>query len=298
MSIAYYDIESCAIDKLEGQRSITTIHSIAVAVDDGEPLVFTSHPTSYSDGTLLQAIDLINSCEYACGHNNVGFDLPVLEQVLGVPIISKQIDTMILAKLVYTKDALLVIDRSLGWHVDSDSFIRGLQGSFGLYAFGLRLGEPKLDFSDWSKLSEEMCIYNKQDVVVTRKLHQLLLSRPTYPPKHVIDIEMETAQIIHLQRDYGFYFDKPKAELLRDRLLHEKFTIKRELLAKYKPLYLPSVVAHPHTILPAKARKVRTWMYHPHFGTKPGENPWWKWEGKTNLTNKLLKQPDVDTDED
>ena len=292
MRIAYYDLESEAIDRIEGQGTIRTIHSIAIAIDDAEPLVYTSHPTSYSDGTLLEAVNILNSVPYNAGHNSIKFDRPVIENVLGVKLTAIQVDTLILAKLVYTKDSLLVVDRSLGWHEDSSAKIRGLQGSFGLYAFGLRMGEPKLDFDDWSELSEEMCIYNKQDVRVTRNLHQLLLSRDNYPPQHVIDIEMETCAIIQQQIAYGFYFDKPKAERLRDSLLHEKLTIRRELLAKYRPLYLPKIVSAPHTTIPAKARKVKTWMYNPYY---PG---YWIWNGPTELENQLLKQPDIDDDEE
>ena len=292
MNIAYYDIETSAIDRLEGQRTIDTIHSLAVAINDDEPQVFTSRPTSYSDGSIIDGINILNSCSTNIGHNSIKFDKAVLEQVYSIPLIAKQSDTLLLSKLVYTKDALLIIDKSLGWDVSEDSSIRQLQGSFGLEAFGLRLGNEKIDFHDWSQLSEEMCVYNKQDVEVTRALYKLLLTRYNYPEQHVIDIEMETASIIQQQIQYGFYFDKQKAEVLRDSLMYEKLTIKRKLLAKYKPLYLPKVVQFPHTQVPAKARKVRTWIYNPYYKGH------WIWKGPTTLNNTLLSQPDTDPDEE
>jgi len=293
MSVAYFDIETPRIDRLEGQRTINTVHSLAIAINDDEPQVFTSQPTSYSDGSILEGINILNSCEINIGHNSIKFDKPVIEQISGIPLVAKQLDTLLLSKLVYTKDALLLIDKSLGWDISLDSSIRQLQGSFGLEAFGLRLGNEKIDFHDWSHLSEEMCIYNKQDVEVTRDLYKLLLTRPNYPEQHVINIEMETASIIQQQIQYGFYFDKQKAEALRDSLLYEQLTIKRSLLAKYKPMYLPKIVAFPHTQLPAKARKVRTWLYNPYF-----TGGYWVWRGPTTLNNALLSQPDADPDED
>jgi len=290
MSIAYYDIETEAIEKLEGQRIIRIIHSMAIAVDDGEPRIFTSRPTSYSDGSITDGVKLLNSCSTNIGHNSIGFDLPVLEQVTGIKLTAKQLDTIILAKLTYSKDALYSIDYSLNWSNDPD--LAKMMGSYGLAAFGLRLGNEKIDFEDWSKLSEEMCIYNKQDVIVTRDLYKVLLDQSTYPIQQVIDLEMDTAAVVHLIATTGFFVDKKAAEELRDKLMHEKFTIKRELLAKYKPLYLPKVVQPPHITVPAKARKLRTWMYNPYF------QGYWVWKGETQLVNKLIKQPDMDKDEE
>ncbi len=286
MTYAYYDIETEAIPRLEGQRAIRTIHSIAVAVDDAEPLVFTSRPTAYSDGPLSAAVTLINSCKYAVGHNSIGFDAPVIANLLGIPITSTHLDTMILAKLTYNKDALYKVDYSLGWQ--SDPELKKLMGSYGLTAFGLRLGNEKIDFEDWSQLSEEMCVYNKQDVAVTRDLLQVLLQQETYPIQAVIDLEMEAAAVVQLIATNGFYVNRKAAEQLRDSLLHEKFTIRRELLAKYKPLYLPKVVQPPHTTTPAKARKLRTWVHNPYH------QGYWVWRGPTTLNNKLVKQPDTD----
>lgn len=295
MTICYVDIETEALNKIEGNCTIRTIHSIAIASEDANPLVFTSRPTHYSDGSLLDAITIMNNHDIMITHNGIKFDKPVIEQVLNVKLIAKQLDTLILSKLVYTKDALLVIDRSLGWDVSEDSSIRKLQGSFGLEAFGLRLGNEKIDFHDWSELSEEMCIYNKQDVEVTRELYKLLLTRPNYPEQHIIDIEMETVTIIQQQIQYGFYFDKQKAEALRDSLMYEQLTIKRNLLSKYKPMYLPKIVPFPHTQVPAKARKVRTWVYNPYFGNKPKDNAWWYWKGATSLRNKLLESQEEES---
>lgn len=135
-----------------------------------------------------------------------------------------------------------------------------------------------------------MCIYNKQDVVVTRDLYKILIAHENYPAQSVIDLEMAVAPILRNVMDFGFYVDKKSAEKLRDELLLEKFTIKRELLAKYRPLYLPKLPTSPHTVTPPKSRKVRTWVYNPHYKGH------WIWKGPTSLKNKLVKQPDREED--
>ena len=284
MTIAYYDLESEAIDNLEGQRAIKTIHAIGVAVDDGPVQVFTSMPTSYSDGSIQDGVHLLNTCDINLGHNSIGFDLPVLEQVYDIPLTATQLDTMILAKLTYTKDALYSIDYSLDWQ--SNPTLKKLMGSYSLGAFGVRLGNEKIDFDDWSQLTEKMCTYMQQDVIVTRDLYKVLIAQDTYPAQAVIDLEMEVAGIVQQISTSGFYVDRPAAEALRDSLMYEQFTIKKELLAKYKPLYIPKVVEPPHTTVPAKSRKLRTWVHNPYF------KGYWYWNGPTTLTNQLVKQPD------
>ena len=286
MKIGYYDVETEAIDRLEGQRTIRIIHSLAIAINDEEPKVYTSRPIKISDGSIEDGITILNSCDILVGHNSSIFDKGVIEQAYNVKLLPKQIDTMILAKLTFTTAALYSIDYSLGWGEDKE--MSKLLGSYSLEAFGMRLGNPKISFHDWSKLSEEMCIYNKQDVVVTRDLYLLLQQQETYPSQAVIDLEMDTANVIQLIQDHGFYVDRKAAETLRDELAYEKFTINKELLEKYKPMFLPQVVSEPHTITPSGARRSRRWVHNPYF------DGFWVWKGETTLVNKEFKKEEQD----
>lgn len=154
------DAETTAIDDLDGQRSITSIHSIAVASGDDDPLVFTSQPTHYSDGALLEAVEMINNHKYMVGHNSSLFDRPVLESKLGVKLLPKDLDTLILSKLTFTKNMLFDIDRDLGWF-EPNSPNKGLLGSYSLEAFGARIAEA----DSWYVLDMSNCTQTEQDEI-------------------------------------------------------------------------------------------------------------------------------------
>ena len=135
---------------------------------------------------------------------------------------------------MYTKGGLFNIDNSL------DGFPLDQYGRYSLKAFGLRLGgkEQKLEFNDWSHLSEEMVTYMEGDVEVSSKLIEFLLNRSTYPPQNVIDMEHDVAKILAAQEEMGFHFNLEKARVLNTSLLSEKLNIEMDLEKFYKPRFL------------------------------------------------------------
>ena len=100
------------------------------------------------------------------GHNILGFDLPALHKVWGIPYV---LDFM-------GKD---------NWNGDRTEFIDTLQLSqflnpdrswgHSLEDWGSRLGYPKGNFNDWSKLSDEMIEYCLRDTEVTELVYNHLL---------------------------------------------------------------------------------------------------------------------------
>ena len=121
--------------------------------------------------------ELLNA-DSICGHNVIMFDIPVLEKLYNVQFDQeKVIDTLVLARLVYSNisdiDAVLVRQNKLS---------RKLWGSHSLKAYGQRLGVLKGTYAEdtedcWACFNEDMLVYNKQDVVVTKKLYENLLSK-------------------------------------------------------------------------------------------------------------------------
>ena len=88
-----------------------------------------------------------------CGHNLIGYDLPVLERLWGLSVASERIvDTLVLSRL----------------------FDPSRQGGHSLRAWGETLGFPKGDHDDWSRLSQEMIDYCIRDVEVTEAVHKSL----------------------------------------------------------------------------------------------------------------------------
>ena len=147
MSYCIVDCETPLIGPT-GVLSIDKIFCIAVKSGDSPTKVFTYIYHPMSSGNLRGALAYINSHEYVVGHNICKFDLRVIENLIG-PITAKPIDTLIDAKLIYPKDTLLSIDYTT-------SIPKALYGSYSLEAFGHRLGEHKLQFSQFDRMTTDM----------------------------------------------------------------------------------------------------------------------------------------------
>ena len=230
MNIATVDIETTRIET--SILDIRKIFCIGVKVNDQPTKLYTYIYHPMAEGNLNAALLLINSCDLVVLHNGIGFDLPVLSNLLGDITIPVH-DTLILSKLMYTKDQLLAIDMTI------PDFPKTLYGRYSLKAFGIRMGIHKGDFEDFTSLTTEMLEYLDQDCVVTYALYQMLLANPAFPKPNVIELENQVAAIIFQQEINGFHFDLESARELNMKLLFEKQTIERSLQRTFKPLFLP-----------------------------------------------------------
>jgi DNA polymerase-1 len=170
--------------------------------------------------------ELLDSADVIIGHNAMMYDLPALKKVWGITYDpSKVYDTLLVSRL-------LLPDR-LGKH--------------SLGAWGKTLGIPKTTFSDWSKYSDEMLEYCKQDVNVAEAIYIRLKSDCLQYPKiqRAIQLEHKFANLICYQIQAGFKLDIKKAQELLGILDVERGHIKEELktiLPKQK------IIAHYKTI--------------------------------------------------
>jgi DNA polymerase I-like protein with 3'-5' exonuclease and polymerase domains len=152
-----------------------------------------------------------------CGHNLIGYDLPVLHRLWGIRINhDRVVDTLVLSRL---------------FHPDLD-------GGHSLAAWGGRLGFAKGDHSDWSQLSDEMLEYCKRDVDVTHKLHDALMTqmRMFGFTKHCVDLEHSVAFICKDQEDNGFEFNKQGAVELYEELTTRMHRIEKDLQQVFPPI--------------------------------------------------------------
>lgn len=208
---------------------VTKIHTIAIKIEDGATEVYTSSPIKGSKGSLSDAIEILKAHKNhtIVGHNIINYDLPVLKKILNFEHKGKVLDTLILSKLKYTN--LLLLDSN------NSKLPKNLKGSHSLGAWGYRLGNYKGDYNDWSRLTEDMVEYNRQDVEVTYTLLQKLITKGL-PPQQAIDLEQDFATIITRQEHYGWLFDIKKAEKLHVELLELKDIAYKELLEVFKPI--------------------------------------------------------------
>ena len=230
--IATFDIESERIPLVGGILAIKKIFCINIKINNDPVLRFTHlyHPTS--SGNLKAAVKLLNSCDYIIGHNILGFDIPVIENLIG-KLTATPVDTLIIAKLLYAKDTLLAIDYSI------PEMPKTSLGSFSLKAFGIRFGNYKIQFDEFEKLTTEMLDYCDQDVELTHQILMYLIEQHHFPLAEVIQLEHRVKQIITQQELNGFYFDREKAKTLANTMRHRKLTLDLLLQKAFKPMFLP-----------------------------------------------------------
>ena len=162
---------------------------------------------SYTSTSLVEGVKRLKDADRVVMHSGIAFDHPALAKFGYNFPIDKIYDTLVASRLVDPT----------------------LEGGHSLRAWGERLGFPKGEHEDWSKLSDEMIEYCKQDCRVTLKLYEKIhpiagthTSSVLSEPNTALALEHEVAKIIAQQERNGFGFDVPKAEELAATLYAER----------------------------------------------------------------------------
>lgn len=166
-------------------------------------------------------------------HNGIRFDIPCLKKLAGDRFSFDPrdcvLDTIVLARLIYAN----IKDTDIGL-MKSGRLPKKLYGSHSLKAYGYRMGELKGTYGEqedaWDKFTPEMYEYNKQDVVVTLKLFNKLMSKG-YPLK-AIQLEHDIAWVMAKQERNGFIFDKDAAVKLYADLSAKRQEIYDDLVSE------------------------------------------------------------------
>ena len=199
------------------------LHCIAIYDTETDTL------ESYSNQNLIKGLIRLHDAKELIGHNIIKFDLPALQKIY--PSFDtregcKFFDTLLVSKLVYP-DIGELDDRN----IRKGKFPKKLRGRYSLKAWGYRLGELKGEYCEqedaWDKWSQEMEEYCKQDVLVTKKIYDLLKTKDL--SETALDIEHKFAKIIGQQEQRGVCFDKEKAVELASSLVSEKAELERSL---------------------------------------------------------------------
>lgn len=151
-------------------------------------------------------------------HNGIGFDVPVINRLLGECIKKDQVlDTLVVSRLKNY----------------------GILGGHSLAAWGERLGFPKLVFKAFEQLTPEMITYCEQDVLVTYKLYKKLL--PFINEKTqatALQVEHDIQWLCEDMTTNGFYFNEDAAE----EMLGEVLGRMEELEAGFQKDFPPKLV--------------------------------------------------------
>jgi len=162
--------------------------------------------------TLCEALEGSAS---GCGHNLIGYGLPVLKRLWGLSVASDRVvDTLVLSRL----------------------YDPSRQGGHSLRAWGETLGFPKGDHSDWSKLSTEMIDYCMRDVEVTEAVHkQLVRDMADFSPES-IELEHKVQFAIQQQERNGWLLDQGLAHELCATFKEGMNDIEAELQKTFPPI--------------------------------------------------------------
>ena len=226
------DIES---DSLDTKR--TNIFVICAIDHEDNEYVLTNN--------FHEIMDIMSKYEYIVAHNGVRFDFEVLYRFGKIP--SKIRDTLIDSKLAYPRAVL----------INSDShrkdFSSKLIGKYSLEAFGYRMGNYKLQFHDFTKLSDEMITYCLQDCRVAKELFNHINKSKLLPRYDILYREYQVASLLKKQQDYGFYVDIVGATKLKNKLMQEKTKILQEMQEAFPPRF----VKNSENLSPRLTKKVK-----------------------------------------
>lgn len=246
----------------------TKIHSLVIYDTEKDELISCANTygedyIGYCDNEKIKQVNkgfmsitygllMLQEADEISGHNIIKFDLPVIRKLYpSFYPTGKLFDTLLMSKLVYPD--IGEIDDKL---IRKGKFPAKLRGRYSLKAFGYRLGELKGDYCEqenaWSQWSEEMQRYCEQDVMVTKKLFELLKSKNI--SEEARHLEHAFASIIFQQEQRGVYFDKPKAIDLAAKLTKEKL----ELEGKLKKAFPNEIVEE--TFIPKVNNKTKGYV--------------------------------------
>jgi hypothetical protein len=138
--------------------------------------------TSYTlSGVDLNRENIFNQflhCTHIIGHNIIGYDLPLLNQLYGIDLIDilgKEaiVDTLIMSQVLnpdrelprccptYIKNPVTNKSKAIGPH--------------GLEAWGYRVGNRKIEIHDWRTFTPEIIERCEVDVLINEKVYYALM---------------------------------------------------------------------------------------------------------------------------
>tara|TARA_R110001599_G_scaffold120980_1_gene292194 strand:- start:12407 stop:14140 length:1734 start_codon:yes stop_codon:yes gene_type:complete len=157
----------------------------------------------------------LTSVSEIIGHNILGYDIPVLERLLGIDFSGiKLTDTLVLSRL--TNPAR--------------------QGGHSLGSWGERLGYPKGDYTDFSYYTNEMLDYCIKDTEVNLFTYRQLIIEANGFSQQSIDLEMDVHKIICQQTRSGWLLDEQKAFMLLAELKESMLNAEAKVHERFVPL--------------------------------------------------------------
>ena len=199
---------------------------------------------SENDGSIEDGISWLETGDIVA-HYGHGFDFPAIRKLY--PEWNPQgklIDSIAWSAVIWTdiKDRDLVALKRK--KLPEEFLKKRLVGTQKLMAWGYRLGEFKGDFNPkdyghtWGTIpfTKEMDDYCEQDVVVLKKLVELIQSK-NYS-QEALDLENDVRRILVRQENHGFYFDVEAADTLVQELQARAAVLSKEAAEVFPPWFV------------------------------------------------------------
>lgn len=174
-------------------------------IDNGKITIHTDRDTLESQ---------IQNARLIIAHFGIEYDFPVLSKLWNINFEGIELrDTVVLSKL---------------YHQRAD-------GGHSLEAWGERFKFPKGNHTDFTKLSQEMIGYCIQDVELTHKVYDFLISRMKTQFNKAIWCEMQMAIICKEMKDNGFKFNYSTARGIQSELTTRLSLLDKEISQAFPP---------------------------------------------------------------
>jgi len=174
----------------------------------------TEEVSSYYGDTLTEGVERLQKADKLIGHNIIGFDIPVIKELLNIDLSNKiLVDTLVLSRL----------------------FNPVREGNHGLESWGYRVKLPKIDFKEYDTFSKEMVVYCERDVIINKKVYDVLCKEKAGFSRESIDLEQSICGIIDKQRKKGFLLDVKYTTLLNAVLQDKLNSTVKEVHKEFKP---------------------------------------------------------------
>jgi len=157
---------------------------------------------------------LYNGITDICGHNIIGYDLPILERLAGFKWEGPIQDTLVMSRLAHPHR----------------------EGGHSLNAWGSRLGFEKGEHNDWYSFSWDMVGYCKRDVELTQLVYGHLMKELEHFKEESITLEHNVARIVNQQVENGWTIDERDANLLLGELRQKLHDVETTVRKTFQPL--------------------------------------------------------------
>jgi len=192
-----------------------------VAIDENNKVY------QFEPNQLKEGIKFLQSADTLIGHNIIGFDIPVIEKLMGINLhhSCKVIDTLVISRLINPNR----------------------EGGHSLKAWGFTLEYHKTESpEDFTSYNEDMLKYCTQDVRLNKKLYHYLQTISKGFSKESVNLEHETTRILEQQSRNGFKFNEKEAMLLLGSLNKRKREVEEEVHRTFKPKWVEDKTVTPY----------------------------------------------------